>query len=75
MNGHIIWIASTRLKLPLPVPNGVGLGTTGKREAKEGLPVEEIVNNYSMSVSWKGDGKKVFVNAMRVRCICFNYKI
>lgn len=48
---------------------------TGKREAKEGFPVEKIVKNYSMSVSWKGDGKKVFVNAMRVRCICFNYKI
>ena len=37
--------------------------------------MEKIVKNYSMSVSWRGDGKKVFVNAMRVTCICFNYKI
>ena len=36
--------------------------------------MEKIVKNYSTSVSWRGDGKKVFVNAMGVTCICFSYK-
>ena len=70
-------MASTKLKLPLPLPNGVGVGTTMKQAKGKQRRVcqwKKIVKNYSMSVSWKGD-KTVFFNAMRVRCICFNYKI
>ena len=47
----------------------------GLEPGTSGLQVQRP-NHWATLASTNGwDGKKVFVNAMRVTCICFNYKI